>query len=147
MECRISHQLLLRSTSIFHLVGLQWKEIHEQPNGKGNDHKALSSKIIGFAMVMDGRMPSNAMLRYPGMCFGTWNTVSKDDGSRQLDTAEDDDGLDGIVEWAFIFDEGWLVAMDTIGILGSMHAAAILHHGSRMMLMVAATQNSVVDHP
>lgn len=32
----------------------------------------------------------------------------------------------GIDERAFIFDEGWLIAMDGIGMLESNHAAAVL---------------------
>ncbi|CDH52893.1 predicted protein [Lichtheimia corymbifera JMRC:FSU:9682] len=47
----------------------------------------------------------------------TWQVVSRNYGWYHVDTAEDNDGLDGVVEWAFIFDERRFAGMDNIRML------------------------------
>ncbi|CDH57127.1 predicted protein [Lichtheimia corymbifera JMRC:FSU:9682] len=69
-----------------------------------------------------------------------WRVVSRNNGRCRLDTTEDDDGSDGIDKSAYIFDKRRCSAMDDIAVLDSMHAAAILQQGSRM-IMTAATMN------
>ncbi|CDH50732.1 predicted protein [Lichtheimia corymbifera JMRC:FSU:9682] len=53
------------------------------------------------------------------VALATWRVVIRNDGSCCVDTAEDDDGLDGIDEWRF-------TATDDTGALDSMHAASLL---------------------
>ncbi|CDH55958.1 predicted protein [Lichtheimia corymbifera JMRC:FSU:9682] len=47
----------------------------------------------------------------------TWRIVRRNNGSYHVDTAGDNDGLDGVVEWAFIFDGRRFAGMDHIGML------------------------------
>ncbi|CDH60721.1 predicted protein [Lichtheimia corymbifera JMRC:FSU:9682] len=54
----------------------------------------------------------------------TWHVVSKNNGPCRVDTAEVDDGLDGIDKSACIY-EGCCTATDDIGELDTMHAAII----------------------
>lgn len=59
---------------------------------------ALREGLIGLAMVMDGWMQSSAVRSTHG---------------DYLSRCQRNDGLDGIVERAFIFDEGcWLIPID-----------------------------------
>ncbi|CDH59271.1 predicted protein [Lichtheimia corymbifera JMRC:FSU:9682] len=85
------------------------------------------SSIIVFAMVMDGGMQSSAVTRKESRLV-ICRIVSRNDGSCHVDPAEDDDdddGLDEVDKKAYLFGEGWLIAMDDLGILESMHIAAI----------------------
>ncbi|CDH55549.1 predicted protein [Lichtheimia corymbifera JMRC:FSU:9682] len=74
------------------------------------------------ATILDDRwMLSSAPMGDPGMLLWLLGcVVIRKDGSCCVDTAEDDDGLDGIDEWRF------KAATDDTGALDSMHAASLL---------------------
>ncbi|CDH54437.1 predicted protein [Lichtheimia corymbifera JMRC:FSU:9682] len=85
--------------------------INQQQDGKGS----MSATILD-----DGWMQSSALMGDPGMLLWLLGcVVIRKDGSCCVDTAEDDDGLDGIDEWRF-------TATDDARALDSMHAASLL---------------------
>lgn len=58
------------------------------------------------------------------VALDTWNAVSRKEGSCHMEAAEDDDGLDGTVGRALIFDGRRCLQRL---MFNSMHEAAILH--------------------
>ncbi|CDH60316.1 predicted protein [Lichtheimia corymbifera JMRC:FSU:9682] len=96
------------------LTSSGWEREHTS-----SDHMALLNQHIGY----DGGIQSSAVMR---IVVITWRVVSRNNGSCHVDTAEDDDGPVWIDEMYYILPKGAFTALDAIGILKSMRAAAIL---------------------
>ena len=91
--------------------------------GKGSTSAAI--------LVCNGHRWKDAIKRSDekswNVALVTWRVISRIDGSCHVNTAEDDDGLDGIEKRAYIFDERrCFTAMDDIGILEPKHTAPTL---------------------
>ncbi|CDH50806.1 predicted protein [Lichtheimia corymbifera JMRC:FSU:9682] len=86
-------------------VAQRWKLTEKGIDPTAGWKRKHISINIGLAVAMRDRV-----------VVDTWCVVNRDEGSYQVHSAEDDDGLDGIDKRAHIFDESYFTAMDGIRI-------------------------------